>query len=103
MKGKLGLSPVGKTRRHRITSLRAGFLRENHDLTKNNPSVLQARKSIELHAWLFTERVATLSVIKGRMNFCYCANWLARCVVVVVVVVVVIVVVMVVAAAIRTV
>jgi len=32
----------------------------------------------ELGVWLFAERVGTLSLIRGRLSFCYGADWLAR-------------------------
>ena len=31
----------------------------------------------ELEVWLFTERVGTLALIEGRLNFCYAPGWLA--------------------------
>ncbi|MDD2883228.1 MAG: type II toxin-antitoxin system HipA family toxin [Rhodoferax sp.] len=32
----------------------------------------------ELEVWLFADRVGTLSLVDGRLNFCYAAGWLSR-------------------------
>ena len=32
----------------------------------------------ELEVWLFTERVGTLALVDGRLNFCYASDWLSR-------------------------
>ncbi|WP_396434386.1 type II toxin-antitoxin system HipA family toxin [Limnohabitans sp.] len=32
----------------------------------------------ELDVWLFTERVGTLSLVQGRLSFCYAPDWLAQ-------------------------
>lgn len=31
----------------------------------------------ELHVWLFSDRVGTLALVEGRLNFCYAPGWLA--------------------------
>ena len=31
----------------------------------------------ELEVWLFTDRVGTLALIDGRLNFCYAPGWLS--------------------------
>ena len=32
----------------------------------------------ELEVWLFTERIGTLALVEGRMNFCYIPAWLSQ-------------------------
>ena len=32
----------------------------------------------ELEVWLYTERVGTLALVEGRLNFCYAPGWLSR-------------------------
>jgi serine/threonine-protein kinase HipA len=32
----------------------------------------------ELAVWLFTDRVGALTLVEGRLNFCYAPNWLSR-------------------------
>ena len=32
----------------------------------------------ELEVWLFTERVGTLALVDGRLNFCYASDWLSQ-------------------------
>jgi len=32
----------------------------------------------ELEVWLFAERVGTLALVEGRLNFCYASGWLSR-------------------------
>ncbi len=32
----------------------------------------------ELEVWLFAERIGTLALIDGRLNFCYAPDWLSR-------------------------
>jgi len=32
----------------------------------------------ELEVWLFADRVGTLALIDGRLNFCYASDWLSR-------------------------
>jgi serine/threonine-protein kinase HipA len=32
----------------------------------------------ELDVWLFTDRVGTLSLVQGRLIFCYAPGWLAQ-------------------------
>jgi serine/threonine-protein kinase HipA len=32
----------------------------------------------ELEVWLFTDRVGTLALVDGRLNFCYAPDWLSR-------------------------
>jgi serine/threonine-protein kinase HipA len=30
----------------------------------------------ELNVWLFVDRVGTLALVQGRLNFCYAPGWL---------------------------
>jgi len=32
----------------------------------------------ELEVWLFTDRVGTLALVDGRLNFCYASHWLSQ-------------------------
>lgn len=32
----------------------------------------------ELEVWLFADRVGTLALIDGRLNFCYAPGWLSH-------------------------
>lgn len=32
----------------------------------------------ELEVWLFTDRVGTLALVEGRLNFCYASDWLSQ-------------------------
>jgi serine/threonine-protein kinase HipA len=32
----------------------------------------------ELEVWLFADRVGTLALVDGRLNFCYAPDWLSR-------------------------
>lgn len=32
----------------------------------------------ELEVWLFTDRIGTLALVEGRLNFCYAAEWLKQ-------------------------
>ena len=32
----------------------------------------------ELEVWLFTDRVGTLALVDGRLNFCYASGWLSQ-------------------------
>ena len=32
----------------------------------------------ELEVWLFAERVGTLALVDGRLNFCYAQDWLSH-------------------------
>jgi serine/threonine-protein kinase HipA len=32
----------------------------------------------ELEVWLFADRVGTLALVDGRLNFCYAPGWLSH-------------------------
>ena len=32
----------------------------------------------ELEVWLFSDRVGTLALVEGRLNFCYAPSWLMQ-------------------------
>jgi serine/threonine-protein kinase HipA len=32
----------------------------------------------ELDVWLFADRVGTLALVEGRLNFCYAPAWLSQ-------------------------